>query len=427
MSTDVDPRLLRLLGGPELAALRKRLHRHFQWSPTDTSPAATPGGVFRLGKLSHPEHAALAALMGRSPRFTQSLQIDVDAIDTALRGAGIAASLRAALERLEGPIVHLPSVRAELHSRWSSLAERCRDPRQSALLRTSAGLGKLKRLAHRDLQAAEELCGQADRVLQRLPAGGIPRAQLAADTLGDAHALDTGRAVATLILSAWRLQAAPPDSPTVLDSSNFDEWPTPLRTRDVWASAGVLVNELARPALILNLPAAGGEPRQPTGQPWGDPGYLSLRTLLRSAPRWDVAGLTIYVCENPNLIAIAADRLGGNCAPMMCTDGMPSAAQRTLLTQLAEAGARLQYHGDFDWPGLHIANHVMGAYGASPWRFGAADYGRAVAALTGAAHCLAGARVHAAWDSSLAAAMEEHGVAIAEEALAASLLPDLLR
>jgi hypothetical protein len=33
---------------------------------------------------------------------------------------------------------------------------------------------------------------------------------------------------------------------------------------------------------------------------------------------------------------------------------MPSAAQQTLLAQLAAAGARLRYHGDFDWAGLVI-------------------------------------------------------------------------
>jgi uncharacterized protein (TIGR02679 family) len=413
MTKDVDPRLMRLLGGAELATLRKRLHRHFQWVPEDTPgmPAGTPGNVFRLGKLSPAEHTALASLMGRSPRFTQSMQIDVEVIDSALRHAGIAASLRDAMEQLEGPIVHLASMRAELHSRWSALSEGCRHPSLSGLLRTSSGLGKLKRLARQDLQVAGELCGQADRVLQRLPSTGIPRAQLAADTLGDAHALDAGRAVATLIISAWQHPSAPSDSPMT------------IRVRDIWASAGVLVNELARPALFLNLPAVSGEHPQPLGQP----GYLSLGTLLRSPPCWDVAGIEIYVCENPNLVAIAADQLGCNCAPMMCTDGMPSAAQRALLTQLNKGGARLMYHGDFDWPGLQIANEVMGAYGASPWRFGAADYSKAVNSLTSVPHRLAGAPVDAVWDLSLSGVMQAHGVAIAEEALAASLIPDLLR
>jgi uncharacterized protein (TIGR02679 family) len=58
---------------------------------------------------------------------------------------------------------------------------------------------------------------------------------------------------------------------------------------------------------------------------------------------------------------------------MICTDGMPAAAQNRLLSQLALAGAQLRYHGDFDWAGLHIGNYVMREYNACPWRFGAAD------------------------------------------------------
>src|SRR5262249_46733539 len=59
------------------------------------------------------------------------------------------------------------------------------------------------------------------------------------------------------------------------------------RTRDTWARAGVLVNELARPVLFLNLPTGA-----PENACWrrGEPAYLSLRALLRSPPSWDVAG-----------------------------------------------------------------------------------------------------------------------------------------
>ena len=39
------------------------------------------------------------------------------------------------------------------------------------------------------------------------------------------------------------------------------------RDRDVWAKAGVLVNELARPALFLNLPMRGcGKPQSVAGR-----------------------------------------------------------------------------------------------------------------------------------------------------------------
>ena len=194
------------------------------------------------------------------------------------------------------------------------------------------------------------------------------------------------------------------------------------RTRDIWAKAGVLVNELARPALFLNLPTR----EAPTDcQPPGEPAYLSLRALLRSPPRWDAAGRTVFVCENPNLLAIAADRWGADCAPLVCTDGMPAAAQRCLLSQLAQAGARLRYHGDFDWPGLGIGNHVMHEHGAEPWRFGVVDYLAAVQTAPNPAHSLAGNAVEASWDETLTLAMRQRRVAIAEEAVAASLLQDL--
>jgi uncharacterized protein (TIGR02679 family) len=110
---------------------------------------------------------------------------------------------------------------------------------------------------------------------------------------------------------------------------------------------------------------------------------------------------------------------------MICTDGMPAAAQRCLLSQLAQAEARLCYHGDFDWPGLHIGNYVMREYGAASWRFDATDYVAAVQTASSLTQPLDGRAIEASWDEALAAAMRGHGVAIAEEAVVAVLLPDL--
>lgn len=415
MSSSVDPRLQRLLGGEPLAPLRKRLRRYFERTKPDV-----PSGSVRLGELSPQEHAALASLMGRPPRFSSAMQIDIDAVDTALRRAGIAPSLRDALEQLDGTIIHRATARAETQSRWSAVAAGCRHSSLTKCLQTPAGLGMLKRLTRQDPEAAHRLRDRADVVLQRLPAGGLPRAQLAADTLGDAHALDTGQATATLVLAAWRQNDAAPDPDEPADSPDtlHEE-----RARDVWARAGVLVNELARPALFLNMPTHDERPVPALGEP----SYASLRMLLRSPPVWAVAECDVYICENPNLLAIAADRLGCRCAPLVCTEGMPAAAQRTLLTHLAKAGARLLYHGDFDWGGLRIANHVMRAYGARPWRFGAADYETAVPCSPRPGHSLSGTPVPASWDASLAQAMRAHGLAIPEEGLATFLLQDLER
>ena len=410
-----DPRLTRLLGDPALATLRARLRQRY--APLSPGAALAP---VRLARLLPAEHAALAGLLGRPARYAASMTIDVAEIDAALQRAGLASSLRDALEQLDGAIVDPALARATLAAGWAALAASACHPALAALLAGQAGLGLFKRLAPASSGApgpqAQALVRQTDAVLQRLPASGLARAELAALALGDAHALDRGAPVATLVLAALR--------PAQRAAAGPDEPPDDERDRTVWASAGVLVNELARPALVLNLRLASGATLLP-----GEPTYLSLRRLLRAAPAWAVAGRAVFVCENPNLVAIAADRLGARGAALVCTDGMPAAAQRVLLQQLAGAGATLHYHGDFDWPGLRIANQVRAICGGDPcwraWRFSAPDY--RAACLCAVGRPLDGTALAASWDAGLGEAMVSGGRAIDEEALADSLLGDLAR
>lgn len=416
MNTTADSRLERLLGGDDLAKLRARLRRHYERQPLQESR-----DVVRITALARHEHAALSSLIGRPQRYTKSMQVDIRAIDIGLQRAAIASSLRHALEQLDGPIEHKTAIRLQRGVFWAGIATDFEQPRLIRLLEAPAGLGLLKRLSRQKPDIAILLCRQTEAILRCLPGRGITRSQLAADILGDAHGLDNGRPVATLVLAAWR-QSHQPDSVGMTMISDGPENSTddnPERIRDIWATAGVLVNELARPALFLNLPV------QSMNQSPGEPCYGSLRSLLRSPPTWNVASRTVYICENPNLVAIAADRCGTHCAPLVCVEGMPGAAQRCLLTQLKLAGARLLYHGDFDWPGLRIGNHVMREHGAAPWRFGAADYADAIGKASNDRHALHGKPVEALWDAALAATMSRHGATIAEESVAESLLLDL--
>ena len=423
MSQDANERLQRLLGGEHLAALRRRLRRHFERVPQDH-----PGEAFRVTGLTPEEHAALASLTGRPPRFAGSLLIDARAVDLALRQTGIAGSLRGALEELDGPIVNAAAARADQERLWTGVVAGCTHRGLAQYLQSPAAIGLLKRLSAGNLAGATHLCRQVEIVLQRLPARGLARAQLAADTLGDPHALDGGQAVATLVLAVWRLCAGPAEAGNDEPQAKQDDAePTRAdlraeKARDTWARAGVLVNELARPALALNVPVSDGTF---TSHPPGEPGYLSLRLLLRTPPLWAVAGCVVHVCENPNLLAIAADRLGPLCRPLVCTDGMPAAAQDRMLSQLAHAGACLRYHGDFDWAGLRIGNHVMREYGALPWHFAAADYLAAVRTAPRPGRLLEGPQAEALWDAELAAVMQGHRLAIAEESVAQTLLRDL--
>jgi uncharacterized protein (TIGR02679 family) len=299
-----------------------------------------------------------------------------------------------------------------LLARWSLTISGVGEERLSRYLQTPQGTLLLKRLSDGP-EGAVIILQQAEAVMRRLPENGIPRAQLAAEVLGDAHALDNNKPAATIVLAAWRQTVERPIEDKALDEKE--------RIRDKWASAGVLVNELAKPALFLNLPFT----ERDASLPLGEPEYISLRHLIRNPPSWNLNKRRVFVCENANLLAIIADQLGKNCPPVICTDGMPGAAQRKLLSQVSAAGATILYHGDFDWAGIVIGNYVMREFDALPWRFGATEYILAAASAARPGLILEEPQVVASWDEGLVPAMQKHGISIAEEAVAKLLVDDL--
>lgn len=406
-----DQRLLNLLGGLGLATLRSRLRQRFERGSTEKDVSS-----FRIDRLNEAEYEALARMQGMPARRASSILVDVAGIDIALRNAGIAHTLKEALERLDGPIVHIATARLRVAMQWSATVSTCAHDGLSTLLFMPSGLALLKRISKNNPATATDLVQRAAAVLDRLPACGTPRALLAAAALGDPHALDHGKPVATLVLAVLR-NARRQHNPAPEEIAAQDE-----SVRDIWAGAGVLVNELARPALFLNLPTEAGSFEACRA---GEPTYLSLRTLLRTPPKWCVTGTDVFVCENPNLLAVVADRLGQCSAPLVCTEGMPSAAQQVLLSQLARSGADLHYHGDFDWPGIRIGNYVLQTFNARPWRFRAQDYFAATRDLASVQEELKGRETEASWDPDLAAFMRTYRILVSEENVIAQLLPDL--
>lgn len=390
-------RLARLLGGETLAGLRRRLRKRY----ARTDP---PGEAFTLDRLTPAERDTLAGLLGRPRGAAASMRLSHRTIDEALQRARLAPDLRTALECLDGPISDLAFQRERERRAWAALVAQL--PAAGPLAQTlarPADQGLVKRLAHNDVQRAADILAQAQRVLARLPAPGTTRSRLAADVLGDAHGLDPGRAVATLLQRA------------------LDPERRLARRRDLWAAQGVMVNELAKPVATLNLAATGAgavDSLLATARRAGEPLHLSLRQLLRAAPAWR-RGQPVYVCENPDVLAGAADGLGAACPAMVSLDGQLSAAPRILLDQLHTADCRFYYHGDFDWPGLAIANGIVKRYAAIPWRYAAADY----APTQGIA--LRGEPVDAIWDPKLSPRMRTAGLAVHEEAQLALLLQDL--
>ncbi|MCK9921269.1 TIGR02679 family protein [Frankia sp. AgPm24] len=423
-------RLGRLFGPPTqwiLARARSRLER-----------GGSLTGALTLPDPSEQQRVALAGLLGRRPRSGRSLRVDVDDLDTVVRRSGCAPSLAAAVVALTGPVVDRAALAAEAARDWQAvfaLADPLVDARPAlGAWRDRLGTtGLLRRLAG-SREEGQALMAAAVSVLGALPADGAPISVFAARVLGDGHGLDTDRPLSSLLLDAVALLGRSL-SADADDGDAGDDGPDELvgRTarsaewrREAWAAVGVLVSELALPVLTLGLP---GNRHSVTGRVldlWrgaGEPVHLSLRQLVGDPPTLTaLAGTAVFVCENPAVVSAAADRLGARCRPLVCVGGMPAAAAASLLRLLADAGAVLRYHGDFDWGGLAIANTVTTRFGAVPWRYDRAHYERAL--RPGLAR-LTGRPVDARFDPDLSDALGEHRHRVEEEAVLDDLLADL--
>ncbi len=402
-SPGVDlPRLRALLDGPALARIMQAVRDRLERGGAERVSIAAP---------TDEERRALDELLGRKSSTGKRLSLPLQQLEDTLQRAGLAPDLRTAMASLGGPLRNLNEERADRQRTWRQVFESqsaaARRLDAAAWLAALEREGLLKRLADQDPARAETLLRQALTVLQCLPAQGKTLSTLAAGCLGDAHSLDEGQPVATLVKRAL--------------SNDARE----LSNDELWASQSVLVGGgITSIVLALNL-NAGGERATASminaAAGNGEPLYLTLRQLLRDPPSWTPGAIPVSICENPAVVAEAANALGTNCTPLICTRGQPSAAVTTLLTQLAEAGARLRYHGDYDWPGIRIANGIMNRHRAAPWRMGAADYLEA----SDSGKALTGAPVMGEWDPELTGAMQARGQVIEEERVIQFLLADL--
>jgi uncharacterized protein (TIGR02679 family) len=400
-------RLSEVLGGAALGRLRARLRARLERGAALT-------GRLTLAAPNPEERSAIERLFGRISR-RQALSVDLDELSALLRTAQLSDDLGAAIVALEGPIENRRAREAEAAARFRTVVAEARAAPESARLTgwldELEQTGLLRRLSGGEPEEGAALLGGALAVLRRLPASAVPLAELSAAAVGDSHALDPGQPIATLVLRA--LAGAGVASPADAD-----------QRRALWAASGVLADELSAPALVLNLRA---RPTNPTGRSLalaaetGEPYRLSTRQLLRHPPSFELeAGSTVFVCENPSVVAAAADRLGPRARTLLCTEGQPKTALRLLLERLRAAGASVAYHGDFDWPGIQIANALVQRFGVAPWRLRADDY---LGSPPGTA--LEGPAATPAWDPALGEAMQRRGRAVHEEAVLDDLVGDL--
>lgn len=445
-----DPALARIWG-----VLRERLEAR----------GLRAEGRVVLTELTREERHAASALVGR-PVTTARLPVDLARLDAELAARWGEGGLLAAVEQATGaPLRNRRALRAErLAAREAPLElarrlldgeawadEWLRDIRRSGLLARAsdpeaavrAAAAALRRLPDPVDVSHPDRTGAA---LRRLPApAGVSRTDLATAVAGNAHALDEGRTAAALILRALAARAGEPVPATT------------AARRDLWERAGVRVDLVSTTCLTVGLTATAGHGRadddadpRDAGAGVGhdpDPGSTGAGEDGRRAPlgagptarrvnlaaeagdplhltAWDLRRCSlrvppvVLVCENPRVLEAIAER--GAPIPVVCTSGRPTLVVLDVLSALH--GAELRYHGDFDWPGIAIANRLVAEAGVAPWLMGASDYERG---LTGARLQLAGTPVDPVWDGELGAAMRHHGLAIHEEAVLPRILAAL--
>lgn len=363
-------------------------------------------GTVVLTGLDRAERHAVSGLVGRAV-VGERCRLDLAALDAQLAARSGIGGLLAVLEAVTGtPVRDRPGERARRSADREAPFVLAREllPEVGWREEWLDGIRRGGLLARaRDPDAALR---RAVAVLARLPAA-VSRTELAAGVAGSAHALDEGRTVTALVLRALAAQRGEPPPSTAAGR------------RELWESAGVRVDVVSTTCLSLGLRATGtgsAAVRLTLAADAGDPVHVTA---------WDLRRITldvpeqVLVCENPRVLEAVAEQHGSR-HPVVCTSGRPALVVLDVLHALA--GARLRYHGDFDWPGIAIANRLIDEIGVVPWRMGAAEY---TVGLAADGLALAGAPVEPAWDAELGAAMRHHGVAVHEEAVLGDLLDAL--
>ncbi|MFC7582810.1 TIGR02679 family protein [Nonomuraea antimicrobica] len=397
-----DPaRLRRTLGAPGLGRLIARLAARVEQDRELYAPVV-------LAQPTDEERRAVERLLGRRARQgTGRLGVSPQAVESALRLAGICDDLREALDTLVGPISvrsHERAREAEARAALLALLAECRHAAEPWFAEWLADLSSDGTLTRAVRQGGEPV-SRARAVLDVLPADARPISVLAEQVTGDTKAL-SGTPLARLVLRALAARASEPAPASA------------AQRRALWESAGVIVDDLASQVLVLGLRATGS----PLGE-WltaaaghATPFRVTLHQLVTMPVL--VTSPVVFVCENPAVLRAAVGVAG---AALVCTEGIPSIACHRLLAACVDR--RVWWRGDFDWTGLRTTTEAVARHGAEPWRMDVATYERALGG--GDSEPLRGSPAASPWDFGLAARMTVTGRAVMEERLVDDLIHDL--
>ncbi|MBO0880783.1 MAG: TIGR02679 family protein [Mycobacterium sp.] len=391
---------------PELAPLWQAFHARLS--------SGRPVSRVRVGPLTTEQQAAVADLLGLSRLPGPNPRVALARLEALLSPLGLSVS--SIVEATCGPIGNAAADQAAQSAAeaqlWSWLSVHPVVHTQPALLRWVADLQSRRRIDS-SVERTRSIIEQALGVLAALPYDGRPLAHLAESCTGDPHALDGDSQLAVLVLRALAVMYDEP-APSDAESRRF-----------VWERAGVACDALSTVVLAAGLRPTGIDALSRSLRDWANVGQASALTLaqLRTATSLDIGPVDVHVVENPSILAMALQRFGNSCPPVVCTAGWPNGAGMLLLRLLGDN--QLHYHGDFDPDGVRIAAHILAATGGRPWCMSASDYRSAASLDKPHPRFNPGRLPDAPWDDELATAMRERAITVPEEHVADILLADL--
>jgi uncharacterized protein (TIGR02679 family) len=384
-------------------------------------------GTIRLKNLTPQEREALSLLLAR-PVTRPAVTIRLADLDARLRASAAGMGLAETAAQLGTPLTDRRAARDTARTQrahlWSTATETlaasplASHPWAGQWLEETRRTGAITRQPPATaLATLQQAIHTLDLLFPDGPAHATwGRGDLATQATGSAHGLDDDTLLSRLVLRGIALAHGagfPSDA---------------AGRRALWRLASVTPDEVSSTVLTYAL--------RPYGDTWREVAlrrradhhaetHFTLRELRNV--RLDMEPHTrIHICENPRIVEAAAD--AGCTHPLVCTSGSAATVVLTLLDTLAASGCTFAYHGDFDWPGIALANRVIRRYDARPWRMSADDYEHLAArtqSLGTPPLALAGAPVEADWDTGLAPAMEELCLALHEESALDLLLEDL--
>jgi len=369
-------------------------------------------GRLPLADLREEEISSLSGLLG--PRWRPVLpgatsSVDLAALDAALRASsqfrgGLAATCAA---RAGAPLVDRRAARlvaAERRERgWSALRSHPalrRHPGLDAWLERERATGTVTRTVGADAFAVLRAALDIAAALPADPPQTLARFATS-HCGGDPHALDRDRPLDGALRRALALLdgEAQPGGGAESRRARYDRW-------------GLGCDELSSTVLCHGVWPGSPEPRVLT--------LRELRTVESLA-----CGPVVFTCENPDVVAAAADALGPDCPPLVCTSGWPSTACLRLLRAAIVGGAAVSHHGDMDPEGLRILDRLISITNGRLWRMNPEEYRR----HAGDGAVVSGRRlVPAPADASLArlaSAITDVGRIVQEEQTVADLVGDL--